>query len=103
MSDQDRETSLDENLAGAELGASVVDAEGQVLVPGGTLLTLPIIELLRARGIESLVISQPPLEPAAKEREMLARINYLFRNCGNNLPACDLQRQLIAYRLKEKS
>lgn len=99
----DHEVSLDESPLGAELSNAVVDAEGNVLVPCGTLLTPPIIELLRSRGIESLVISQPPIEPADKEREMLDRINYLFRNCGNNLPASDLQRQLIAYRLKEKS
>lgn len=99
----DHEVSLDESAVGAALSNAVIDAEGNVLVPCGTLLTQPIIEFLRSRGIESLVISQAPMEPADKEREMLDRINYLFRNCGNNLPACDLQRQLIAYRLKEMS
>lgn len=98
MSRDSRTLRLDETPPGSLLAESVLDADGNVLLPRGAAVTAAIIDKLRASGVATLPILLPPQEGASREQEVAERLRHLFRNAGGNQPSLDLQRQLSAYR-----
>ena len=67
---------LSEALAGKKLGADVVDKDGKLLVPKGKKLDLDLIELLKKKGIEEVVLHESELEDAfsAEAKEGIKRL-----------------------------
>ncbi|CAB1371025.1 hypothetical protein [Denitratisoma oestradiolicum] len=79
------------------LAESLLDEEGRVLLPAGTLLTGPLLSRLANRGIRELPVApvEPP-EANADEREARLRLHLdqLFRHAGSG-PAVEALRQAI--------
>lgn len=91
--------SLDEVQPGYLLAESILDAEGDVLLPEGGALTAAIIDNLRSRGVATLSILSIPESGASEDGALAERLRHIFRNAGDNLPSVELQRQIFAYRL----
>lgn len=39
---------------------------------------------------------------AGSREQLVERLNFIFRQAGNNAPAIELQQQIMTYRLTEK-
>lgn len=68
---------------GMVLSDELLDQQGQVLLPAGTVLTERMLERLPAHGVESLAVrDDAPADPAhsaAQRQAQRARIAQLFR------------------------
>jgi hypothetical protein len=93
--------------AGMILSDELLDAQGHVLLPQGTVLTEAMLALMPRHGITTLPIAVAGVpsaeEQAAGQEQRLARIAHLFRN---NDPDSDagwttalLRRFVTDYRL----
>ncbi|MCE3262994.1 MAG: hypothetical protein K0R43_2073 [Pseudoduganella sp.] len=69
--------------AGMVLSDELLDQQGHVLLPAGTVLTDKMLARLAAHGVESLaVVDDTPADPvqsAAERQAQRARIAHLFR------------------------
>lgn len=69
---------------GMVLSDELLDKQGHVLLPAGTVLTEKMLERMPGHGVESLAVAAdapPDPEQSAAERESrLARIAVLFRH-----------------------
>ncbi len=78
-----RHLPLAEVQPGMVLSDELLDKQGQVLLPAGTVLTEKMLERMPGHGIESLaVVGDSPPDPVQTEAEreaQLARIAVLFR------------------------
>lgn len=100
MNSNHRVLRLDEIQSGSLLAESILDANGDVLLPRGGAVTAAIIDNLRSSGVTSLPILFAPHEAgASRELAVAERLRHIFRNAGCHPPSMDLQRQLSAYRL----
>lgn len=97
-----KQVPIDEVAPGSALADEVRDASGNILLPGGALLTEANLAGLRRRGVESLWLALPvQLDDAAREAEVRrieARIAHLFRDCGGSAAADDLKQRVLSYR-----
>jgi hypothetical protein len=70
--------------AGMVLSDELLDQQGQVLLPAGTVLTEKMLQRLPAHGVESLaVVDDTPADPvqsAAQRQAQRERIAQLFRH-----------------------
>ncbi len=97
-----KEVDVDDAEPGMVLFEAVLDAHGSVLLPEAAALTEAMLTSLRRRGIDRiLVVNDAISEEALKaERERVqARLEHLFRRCGNAGACGELRRQIIEYRL----
>lgn len=90
--------------AGTRLTATVLGADGQVLMTAGSVLTEAALEKLALRGIVAVTI-EPPRDEAALNvaREALRRrLDHLFRQCdlASDDGAQTLFTAVLAYRLE---
>ena len=77
---------LDDVVPGSTLGEDLLDAGGHVLLPGGAILSLAVIEGLRRRGIGSLCVTAAASDAVAVlvRREQIEReLRVRFRHAGN--------------------
>jgi hypothetical protein len=69
---------------GMVLSDELLDKQGQVLLPAGTVLTEKMLERMPNHGIESLAVvgdaAPDPVQSAAEREAHLARIAMLFRH-----------------------
>jgi hypothetical protein len=71
---------------GQVLAQALVDQQGQVLLPQGTVLTEATLATLARRGIAELVVQQPApadVATAAQTHAAKARLATLFRKFGS--------------------
>ncbi|WP_028104618.1 hypothetical protein [Pseudoduganella violaceinigra] len=68
---------------GMVLSDELLDMQGQVLLPAGTVLTEKMLERMPGHSVESLAVvddaAPDPQQTAAERAAQLARIAYLFR------------------------
>lgn len=78
-----RHLPLAEVQPGMTLSDELLDKQGQVLLPAGTVLTEKMLDRMPGHGIESLaVVDETPADPvqqAAQRSAQLERIAVLFR------------------------
>lgn len=92
--------------SGMTLSDDLLDAQGKVLLPGGTVLTQQMLARLPAHGVQALpiVVAAPPRPPVDRDAVM-QRIAHIFRKTDPFEPAMFTTRQLRRfvenYRLEE--
>ena len=78
-----RHLPLAEVQPGMVLSDELLDKQGQVLLPAGTVLTEKMLERMPGHGIESLAVADEtpadPVQLAAQRAAQLERISVLFR------------------------
>ena len=83
---------LTKAIEGMTLSDDVLDTKGNVLLPGGTVLTAALLASLERHGIDMVAIAGPGLSPADSQADLerhIARLARLFRVPGsvtNNAP-----------------
>lgn len=95
---------VDDALAGMVLCAAVLDYQGGVLLPKGTVLTDSHLSSLRRRGIDEVLVLNRAVsdEELAQECERVrARLAHLFRNSAQDSASKLVLCQLIDYRLEK--
>lgn len=94
---------LDEVKAGMALAQEVRDAGGNCLLGQGAELSEATIASLRRRGVAHVMVAVEetltPEQRAAREREVQDRMDYLFRNAGNDPMLFKLRAVVQQYRL----
>ncbi|MET0319250.1 MAG: hypothetical protein ABW069_00850 [Duganella sp.] len=93
---------------GMVLSDVLLDVQGQVLLPQGTVLTEAMLALMPRHGIEMLPVLAQQSEQASPEQEQAtrahheARIAHLFRktdpDAGNDWATSLLQRFVLDFR-----
>ncbi|MFD2366776.1 hypothetical protein [Pseudoduganella sp. GCM10020061] len=93
--------------AGMVLSDEVLDGQGQVLLPAGTVITADLLARLPAHGVDALPIAVPPAasgEPLDRDA-IQRRIAQVFRRIDPADPAhaasLQLRHAVEAYRLGE--
>lgn len=96
--------SLDEIEPGIRLAAAVSDSAGKVLLAEGAELTPGLIASLQKRGLSHVPVavqtSCSPEELSAQQEKIRNRIEWLFRNCGNDPLMGRLCEAVLEYRLE---
>lgn len=103
MTGKYRELALDEAVAGMVLAASVLDHQGQVLLPAGATLTEAMLTSMRRRDIASVQLHGEVLTPQQREAgraRIASQLQVLFRRSGRTAADAALLRGLQAYRLE---
>jgi hypothetical protein len=93
---------LDEAEAGMSLADTLLDGHGGILLPQGTVLTEAMLNSLRRRGVEQVVVLNEHISAAdlAAERERVERrLGQLFRKCKGEGASDLLLRSVKQYRL----
>ncbi|MFP5392547.1 MAG: hypothetical protein ACLGI6_13545 [Gammaproteobacteria bacterium] len=91
---------------GMRLSDQLLDAQGQVLLPKGAVLTARTLSQLAAHGIEMVPVESQPDGVGVDSAAAMARIDYLFRR--NDPDNADdwatglLRRYLLDYRLQRE-
>lgn len=83
------------------LAESLLDGDGRVLLPAGTLLTDKILGRLESRGIQALPIAAPATQEIDSEREasLHLRLDQLFRHAGSGPAVAALRQAIFEHRL----
>ncbi|MEO7497113.1 MAG: hypothetical protein ABIT83_25465 [Massilia sp.] len=91
--------SLAEVRPGMVLSDVLLDRQGQVLLPGGAVLTAKIIALLPGHGIDTLAVlrtDEASLPPPVDLEAVKARLDRLFRSPAEAPPdARELLRDVV--------
>ncbi len=94
---------LDQLETGMALAQDVLDAGGGCLLAQGAELTEATLASLRRRGVDHvMVLAEEVLgteQRAAREAEVRARIERLFRKAGNDPMLLKLHAAILQYRL----
>jgi mono/diheme cytochrome c family protein len=94
---------LDQLEAGMMLAQDVCDASGGRLLAEGAELSDATIASLGRRGVEHVMIAfEETLSPeqiAARASQIRTRLEYLFRQAGNDPMLLKLRATLLQYRL----
>lgn len=88
-------------VADSVLAADLVDADGHVLLPAGSRISLELIASLMLRGVQTVEVDRadPLAEMAGREAQVRQQVAHLFRHAGSN-PAADRLREVVVdYRL----
>lgn len=86
-------------LPGCVLAEPVCDPAGKMLLPAGATLSESVIaSLVRRQIAEVVVVDADPAAVAAARDARRARLDYLFRNAGDNIAAQTLFNAVLAYR-----
>lgn len=98
-------TSVDKASIGAELGADIIDNNGNLLMPIGSIISQESINKLMLREIESITIVEKELfseeQIAELKKEVENSITHRFRKHSNNPLMNELKQALINYRINE--
>lgn len=98
-----KRVTLDQLAAGMVLAQDVCDASGGSLLNEGAELSDATIALLRRRGIGQVMVAVEeiltPEQRAARETEIRAGIEHLFRHAGDDPMLLKLRASLLNYRL----
>lgn len=98
-------TGLDEVRSGMTLAEPVVDANGQMLVPAGTVLTESLLAGLQRRGVTVLTVEQEIEEDVAEREARRLRLSQhlerIFRKAGEGRATREIRAVVLAYRLEE--
>ena len=103
MTSRFKKIDLDDAAEGMLLGADVLDHQGSVLLPKGAPLTESLLNSMRRRGIDEVMVIDDNVseEQLDLERErQRARLAHLFRHCAQEPAAGQALRALLAYRLE---
>lgn len=94
------ELAIDDVSPGDVLGADVLDARGAVLLPAGSSLTEHVLDRLRGRNIDTLVIVLPESAEAeaARYAAMYERLEHLFRKVSDDPAAGRLKQAILQLR-----
>jgi hypothetical protein len=87
---------------GMVLSDILLDQQGQVLLPQGTVLTAAFIALLPRHGIGVVAVLRPDAGPPPDLAAIQARLAYLFRHHGAGTggdATATLHRYMEDYRL----
>ncbi|WP_342117219.1 hypothetical protein [Pseudoduganella sp. OTU4001] len=106
-----RHLPLAEVQAGMVLSDELLDKQGQVLLPAGTVLTDKMLERMPGHGVESLaVVDDTPADPvqtAAQREAQLERIAVLFRrhdpDNGEDWAANSLRKLITDFRVGKEA
>ena len=90
---------------GMILAANVCDAGGASLLAAGAELSQGMIASLQRRGVAHIQIAEEqealtPEQQAARQAEVVARVDAMFRHCGTDPLMAKLREVLLAYRLE---
>lgn len=98
------EKPINEIIAGAKLGADVLDVKGRLLMPAGATLSDDAINKLMSRDVSSVTIIEK--EVMSEEQLLVIKtdienaINSRFRKTKNNQHMNELRQALIDFRIK---
>jgi hypothetical protein len=97
MARRNHEIGLADASPGMVLSDDLLDANGQVLLPGGTVLSETNIAGLHRRGIDTLPILGEEVEDAsaADLEQQKQRLDHLFRRRADGDMASEILRQFI--------
>jgi hypothetical protein len=87
------------------LSDDLLDSQGQILLPKGTVLTQHAIDSMHRHAVVSVPIVVGELSPeeiAAQKQHMQMRLDRLFRLPGNSEADLLLQRYIRNFRLGEE-
>lgn len=106
MSQRYLEVDIDDAVPGMALSAAILDAGGGVLLPAGAELTEAMLQALRRRGIDRILVLNGAVseeELAAEREQVQQRLGRLFRRSAGETANRQLLQYLGAYRLGEAS
>jgi transposase len=96
---------LEQAETGMRLAVDIQDSHGAVLLAAGAKLTDELRAALRRRGIEQVsVVEEAALtaaERGARNAEIRARLDHLFRRFGETEANRMLHAALLEYRLEQ--
>lgn len=97
---------LEHTSAGMSLADEVLDKQGHILLPAGTVLTKQLIHSLGNHGIQQVsVIVLQSEEQSQKElafhQQKLDRLTTIFRHCPDNPASQELRACIEKYRQSE--
>lgn len=94
---------LDKVPEGARLAADVRDAEGRVLLVGGTELSAGAIASLHGRGVRQVQIVQEASaeELSARREAVVQRLAHLFRDTQGDPLMVRMHEAVLAYRMEQ--
>jgi hypothetical protein len=95
---------LDDVMPGMTMSDPLLDSHGDVLLPGGTVLTESSIQSLRRRGIDSLTVVNDQISEAdlaAEQERHRQRLDRLFRKSSKDVANGALLKHIAHYRLGE--
>ena len=96
---------LDEVRSGMTLAEPVVDTNGQMLVPAGTVLTESLLAGLQRRGVSVLTVEQEieedMVEREARRLRLAEHLDRVFRKAGEGRATREIHAAVLAYRLEE--
>lgn len=106
-----RHLPLAEVQPGMVLSDELLDKQGQVLLPAGTVLSEKMLERMPGHGIESLAVldetAADPAQLAAQRAAQLARIAVLFRrhdpDNGEDWAAASLRQLITDFRIGKET
>lgn len=109
MTETTRTIPLDQATSGMVLAKAVLLQGGNILLPGGTLLSENHLTNLKKRGVEEIAVVAPGEESAtltSAQREALEeatrlQVQHLFRKSGTDATTQALLRTVIEYRLEK--
>lgn len=88
--------------AGMKIGAPVCNSQGNILLMAGVELSEAALHSLRRRNIVSISIlieeCRSEVELSAERASILDRLNFLFRNAGND---SSLYHLILEYRMEK--
>ena len=102
MTNRPKELAIENASAGMVLFDDVLGARSEILLPASTVLSDDMLVSLRRRGTLLLRVVDTTLcepEPAIDCEQLQARLDYLFRHCGENRSCHFLRQQILEYRL----
>lgn len=98
MSRRDFQITLDEAIPGMVLSDDLLDTQGQILLPAGTLLNETNIASLRRREIDMLAIlgdEVSDIDDVAELEQHRQRLARLFRKHTEDDMATEILRQFV--------
>ena len=90
---------LTKAIEGMTLSDDVLDTKGNVLLPGGTVLTAALLASLERHAIDMVAIAGPGLSPADSQADLerhIARLTHLFRVPGSTRAPPEAQALVAA-------
>lgn len=97
---------LDHASPGMSLADEVLDKQGHVLLPAGTVLTEQLIHSLQNHGIQQVAIMVTQSEEQAQQeqayhQQKIDRLANIFRHCPDNPASLELRACIEKYRHAE--
>ncbi len=97
---------LDRTSAGMLLADEVLDKQGHILLPAGTILTDQLIHSLENHGIQQVSITVPQSEEQTRHeqayrQQKIDRLTTIFRHSPDNPASLALRASIEKYRQAE--